>query len=155
MKKTMKKKLTTGNCKSALNIVPPVVQDYLSLNFAKDDIIIDAHNTGMGRFTQYNRAYCDQCHKNLAPEVLKHEFFKEFEIPSLKDLINNWDDLKLTATDIDLVGCFLPLCEEVNAGPSARHFLVRPTEHPQMANPYTLAESKGSSVSVNPKHKLT
>ena len=58
----MKKKLTADNCKSALNIVPPVVQDYLSLtekNFAKDDIIIDAHNTSMGRLTQYNRAYCD------------------------------------------------------------------------------------------------
>ena len=56
MKKTMKKKHTVDNCKSALNIVPPVVQDYLSLtekNFAKDDII-NAHNTGMGRLTQYN-----------------------------------------------------------------------------------------------------
>ena len=61
-------------------------------------------------------AYCDHCHKNLVPEVLKHEFSKEFEIPSLKDLIDNWDDLKLSATDIDFVRCYLPLCEEVNAG---------------------------------------
>ena len=49
---TKKKKLAADNCKSALNIVPPVVQDYLSLtekNFAKDDIIIDVHYAGMGR----------------------------------------------------------------------------------------------------------
>ena len=49
---TKKKKLAADNCKSALSIVPPVVQDYLSLtekNFAKDDIIIDVHNAGMGR----------------------------------------------------------------------------------------------------------
>ena len=100
------------------------------------------------RLIRYNRAYCDYCHKNLVPEVLKHEFFKESEIPFLKDLINYWDDLKLPPTDIDLVGCFLPLCEEVNAGPSGRNFLVRPTEHPQTSHPYTLAESKGSNVSV-------
>ena len=73
----------------------------------------------MGRF-------CDHCHKNLVQEVLKHEFFTEFEIPSLKDLTDNWDDLKLLATDIDLVVCFLPLCEEVNADSSATYFLVRP-----------------------------
>ena len=54
MKKTMeKKKNTADNCKSALKVVSPVVQGYLSLteNFAKDDIIIDAYNTGMGRHT--------------------------------------------------------------------------------------------------------
>ena len=79
MKNTMKKNLTADNCKSALNIASPVVQDYLSLtekNFAKDDIIIDAHNAGMGRLTRYNRAYCDHCHKNLVPEVLKYELFQ-------------------------------------------------------------------------------
>ena len=43
----MKKKLTADNCKSASNIVTPVVQDYLSLtekNFAKDVIKIDAQD---------------------------------------------------------------------------------------------------------------
>ena len=156
MKKTMKKRLTADNCKSALNIVPPIAQDFLSLaerNFAKDDIITDAHSIGVGRLTQYNRAYCDHCHKNLVEEVLKHEFFKEFEIPSLKDLFDNWDDLKLSATDTDLVGCFLPLCKEANAGTSARHFLVRLVEHPQMAHPYTLAESRSSSISVKKNAK--
>ena len=33
--------------------------------------------------------------KNLVQEVIKHEFFKKFEIPFLKDSIDNWDDLKL------------------------------------------------------------
>ena len=89
----------------------------------------------------------------MVAEVLKHEFFKEFEIPSLKDLIDNWGDLKLLATDIDLVECFLPLCKEVDAGSSARRFLVRPTEHPQTAHPYTLAESKDSKVSVKKNAK--
>ena len=65
----------------------------------------------------------------------------------MKDLIDNWDDLKLSATDIDLV------YEEVNAVSSARHFLVRPTEHPQATHPCTLAESKGSSVSVKKNAK--
>ena len=152
----MEKKLTTDNCKSALNNVPPVVQDYLSLtekNFAKDYIIIDAHNTGMGRPTRYNRAYCDHCHKNLVAEVLTHEFFTEFEFPFLKDLIDNCEDLKLSATDIDLVGCLVPLCKKVSAGPRAWHFLVRPIEHPQTAHPYTSAESKDSSASVKKNAK--
>ena len=68
IKRTKKKKLTADICKSALNIAPPVVQDYLCLaekNFAKDDITIDAHNNGMGMLTRYNRAYCDHCYKNL------------------------------------------------------------------------------------------
>ena len=91
--------------------------------------------------------------KNLVQEVIKHEFFKKFEIPSLKDSIDNWDDLKLWATDTDLVGCFLTLCEEVNAGPSARPFLVRPIEHPQTSQPHILAESRGSSVSVKKNAK--
>ena len=65
--------------------------------------------------------------------------------------------MKFSASDIDLVVCFLPLCEEVSADPSARCFLVRLTEHPQTAHPYTLAKSKSSSVSVkkNVKAKLT
>ena len=45
MEKTMENKLTADNCQSALNIVPPVVQDYFSLtekNFAKYAIIIEA-----------------------------------------------------------------------------------------------------------------
>ena len=49
MNKTMKKKLTADNCKSALNIALLAVQGYLSLtekDFAKDDTIIDANNTG-------------------------------------------------------------------------------------------------------------
>ena len=86
-------------------------------------------------------------------EVLKHEFIKELEILPLKDLINNWSNLKLLATDIDLVGCFLPLCEEVNDSSSVRRFLVKPINHPQTANPCTLAKSKGSSVSVKKNAK--
>ena len=101
-------------------------------NFAKDVIKIGAQNTGMGRLTWYDRVYCDHCHKNLVPEVLKHEFFKEFEIPSLKDLIDNWDDLILT-----LILWDASLCKEVHAGPSARCFRVRPIEHLQVAHPYT------------------
>ena len=49
MNKTMKKKLPADNCKSALNIALLAVQGYLSLtekDFAKDDTIIDANNTG-------------------------------------------------------------------------------------------------------------
>ena len=98
-------------------------------------------------------AYCHHCHINLIPEVSKHKFFKIFEVPSLKDLIDNWDGLKLSVTDIDLVGCFLPLCREVNAGPSARCFLVRPIEHPQMAHSHTSAEPEGSSVSMKKNAK--
>ena len=73
----------------------------------------------MGRLSWYNEAYCDHYHKNLIPEVLKHESVKEFEIPSLKDLNNNWDDFNLLATNIYLVGCFLLLFEEVNVSLSA------------------------------------
>ena len=83
----------------------------------------------------------------MVPEVSKYEFFKKFEIPSLKD------DLKLSAADIDLVGCLLPLCERVSAGPSTTRFLVRPIEHLQIAHSHTLAESKGISVSVKKNAK--
>ena len=40
-------------------------------------------------------AYCDHCHKNLFPEILKQEFLKEFEIPSVKALIDNWDEFAI------------------------------------------------------------
>ena len=66
----------------------------------------------------------------------------------LEDLTDNWDDFKLSATDNDLVGCFLLLCEEVNECPSLRHFLLRPIKHPQMANQHILAELKGSDLYV-------
>ena len=83
-KQWKKKKNTADNCKSALKVVSPVVQGYLSLteNFAKDDIIIDAYNTGMVRHTWYN-SILRPLPQNLVQkvEVLKHEFFKEFEIP--------------------------------------------------------------------------
>ena len=72
-----------------------------------------------------------------------------------EDSINNRDDLKLSATDIYLVGCFLPIL--VSADLSGRCFLVIPIEHPQMDHPYTLPDSTDSSVSMKriPKHKLT
>lgn len=40
---------------------------------------------------------------------IKTLVFQGIWIPSLEDLINNRDDLKLSATDIDFVGSFLPM----------------------------------------------
>ena len=48
-------------------------------------------------------AYC-VCHSNLPPRVFNHGVFKELKIPSMKNVIHNWADLKLLAIDIDLVG---------------------------------------------------
>lgn len=89
----------------------------------------------MGQLTQYNRAYCvyDHCYSNLTPGVLKHGFFKEVEISSMKDVIHKWAALKFSATDIDLVECFLPMDEEINVSPNARHFPIGPFEHYQTA----------------------
>ena len=42
-------------------------------------------------------AYCDHCHKNLFPEILRQEFLKEFEIPSVKALIDNWDEFAIAS----------------------------------------------------------
>ena len=61
-------------------------------------------------------------------------------------------NLQLPVTNIDLVRCF-PFCEDVNAGPSVRCFQVRPIKHLQTANPYLLAESKSSGVSVKKNAK--
>ena len=51
----------------------------------------------------------------------------------MKDVIHKWAALKFSATDIDLVECFLPMDGEINVSPNARHFLIGPFEHYQTA----------------------
>ena len=49
--------------------------------------------------------------------------------------------------------CFLAFCEEVSASPSAIRLLFRLIEHPRTTHLFTLAESKGSGVSVKKNTK--
>ena len=42
----------------------------------------------------------------------------------MKNVIHNWADLKLLATDIDLVGWFLPVDEEINVSSISNTFYL-------------------------------
>ena len=69
----------------------------------------------MRQSTQYNSILC-------LPQQFTSK--SELKIPSMKNLIHNWADLKLSATDIDLVEWFLLVYEEINVSSIANTFFL-------------------------------
>ena len=82
---------------------------------------------------------------------------KHPEYPTVIDLINYWDCLKVKSSLFDLAGCFIPLEGHVNAGLNGKRFILRPCLHPpihvrlepsrQLSSASTRAGESSSEVS--------
>ena len=64
------------------------------------------------------------CQNNLTLALLEHKSQLQ------------WDDLNLSATQLDLIGCILPKKESITEGPNRRMFLEK-SEHVKSIDPYT------------------
>ena len=99
--------------------------DLTKENYVKSDLKISVVVGNMKVEKLFNRVFCSECEKNSLPLLLD----KYDGVSTLKELVRNWDDLKVPSTCICIVGCFIDLQPEVFAGPSKRKFLEVPSEH--------------------------
>ena len=74
------------------------------------------------------------CYQDILPTFINQYKDKLPANPKIDDIISNWDNLKPKENMIDLCGCLLPKESHVKAGPNARRFLVRPSEHANATN---------------------
>ena len=65
------------------------------------------------------------CQNNLALALLEHKSQLQ------------WDDLNLSATQLDLIGCISPKKDSITADPTRRMFLGKSEEHGKSIHPYT------------------
>ena len=70
-------------------------------------------------------------------------------------LINTWDDLGLSPTQLDLIGCIFPKLENVRAAPNGRRFLERPSEHVNTTHPYMDRDFLDGKCSFSKNKKAT
>ena len=103
----------------------------------KTKINIEVKDNGTTKVEKYHRIYCGYCQNNLVPALLEQKSQFISEQHNITTLINKYDDLNLSPTQLDLIGCILPQKESIRAGPNERRFLERPTEHVKSTHPYT------------------
>ena len=154
-KNAMKQNLISDVC----NTSPPTeVLSTLETDekFDKNKIKIDVNNTGLCGKSKFHRAYCNHCQYILVPALLKKKsnFFSN-ENPNIVSLINTWDDLGLSPTQLDLIGCIFPKLENVRAAPNGRRLLERPSEHVNTTHPYTDRDFLDGKCSFSKNKKAT
>ena len=89
-------------------------------------------NIGPQPACNYHCIYCNYCNKVLLPKLIEKHQKSLSDEPDLSNLISQWD--------VEVVGCFLPLKDDINAGPSAGEFISRPTTHPTTCHKWTITE---------------
>ena len=133
MVKQQSSRLVADVCKVAFNVIPSTVVAEFNLTKEKFDNTDLQLSCGVGNMKQakpFNRVYCTICEKESLPLLLK-----KHEMKSLTDLIRNWDDLGVSNTNVQIVGCFIDLELHVYAGPNKRKYLEIPSEHFKEAHP--------------------
>ena len=61
----------------------------------------------MAKVEKYHHIYCVHCQNNLAPALLEQKSQFISEEHNITTLINKWDDINLSPTQLDLIGCIL------------------------------------------------
>ena len=89
----------------------------------KMKINIEVKDNGMAKVEKYRCIYCVHCQNNPGPALLEQKSQFLSEDHNITTLINKWDDLNLSPTQLDLIGCILPKKEGIRAGPNGRRFL--------------------------------
>ena len=110
-------------------------------NFNKNELIITTANTGMKPAKLFNRVYCRHCDKYILPKLLEDYKIHLRENQNIRRLISKFGDLNIPAALHDIAGCFIALHPKVIAGPNARRFLERPTEHAKTTHPKASSDS--------------
>ena len=90
--------------------------------------LTSGHMGNLGEI-EFDHVVCSKCIKTVLPIVLEKYKHKLPQSSDIKELMCNWDAINVSSIYFDVVGCLLPNEEHVQAGPNARRFIVRPTEH--------------------------
>ena len=139
MKLVMQKLLFAEKCKR-FNFMPSDVKQFFQITTAAayDHKImsISICNSGPQDIKEYVHIYCTHC-KSVLSKILESHRYALGENPTIVNLVNQWDMLKLLEDKIDLVGCFLPWNSAHFARPNARRFIHNPKEHVDMCHPAT------------------
>ena len=109
-------------------------------NFKSSNLLVKVKHIGPQAAQQYTRLYCEHCQTVLIPPILKTHEKVLGGAPTNANLIAMWEDLKMKPTMLDYAGSFLPLKDDIIAGPNARRFIVRPRDHPWYTHRYTVEE---------------
>ena len=140
MKLAMQKFLSAEKCKR-FNFMPSDVKEFFQITTAATydhkTMSISICNSGPQDIKEYVHLYCTHCKSALLPKILESHRDALGENPTIVNLVNQWDILKLPEDKIDLVGCFLPWNSSHFAGPNARRFLHNPKEHVDVCHPAT------------------
>ena len=94
------------------------------------------------------------CTPNKLHKVLNQKKDKLPENPKIENLLEEWGNLKLSNSMLDLWGCLLPNEIHVKSAPNARCFIVRPSEHAFSCHMLNKS-SKSSSTAVPPTKQTT
>ena len=114
-------------------------------------------NEGNKGFANFGCIYCTMCkNKSLLP------FMADFadmlpEHPTIEDVLRNWDKIKAAKKfpkskyHKDICGCLIPNDPKVKAGPNAKRFIERPTNHAALHQKFVSPNAGNSSSEVIPK----
>ena len=132
------------SCFNSFAAIPEEVRTECGLDaesFDKEKLRISISNSGPKMPKSFQRVYCEFCQTNILPHLLEAHKSSLGENKNLQNLIDKWDDLKITKVPTDVIGCFLPYDEKHIAGPNVRRFIQRPCEHTSSAHAFTQAST--------------
>ena len=137
MRETISKRLAIPQVKANFSALPLTVKTTFGItaeNFDKNKITVEINNTGYNAPQPFVRFYCNDCQKTFLPKLLNNPKYGNFQ--TLEDLISNWDENKIPADLLEIVGCFIcSLDERVHIGPNKNSFFKDPSEHRKSYHP--------------------
>ena len=134
MKKSIAERMSDAR---QLNALPDRTKEALKLPspFEKTDIRIKVTDDGDKGFAEFQVLFCKKCTSKDGYWQVFVTKYKDL-LPSEPKLVDVWDNWDIIIDKhpgemqmLDLVGCIIPNMPEVNAGPQANKFIIRPTEH--------------------------
>ncbi len=133
MMETFTKRLDTKRSYSSFAVLSPKVVETLKIdeeNYDVTQMSLTVGNIGDLGTKEFTHISCKVCKKDFIPQLMFEHRESLPENPSLIDLLEKWDKLKIPQTLLDLAGCFFPNEKHITAGPNGKRFIQRPCLHP-------------------------
>ena len=105
-------------------------------------------------FRDFYHLYCQECEADRLPKIWKNYAEKLPKEMSVKNLLQNWDQLGLTWMENDVAGCIIPDNPKHFCFINARHFLQRPVEHFQSVHEPREPQTKKMKTQVPMKRSF-